>query len=595
MAVYKAPLRDMRFVLHELLGVEARLGALPGFDELSAELVDQILEEAAKVGEQVLLPVNRVGDIEGCTRHADGRVTTPSGFGDAYRTLTEGGWTSIACDPADGGQGLPGVLHAFVEEMVMSSNLALSLYPGLTYGAYLTLRRYGSEQARALYLPKLASGEWTGSMCLTEPHCGTDLGLLRTRAVAADDDSYRLSGTKIFITGGEQDLTSNIVHLVLARLPDAPPGVKGISLFVVPRNLPDEHGEAGERNGVVCVSIEEKMGIHGASTCVLSFEEARGWLVGEPHRGLPTLFSMMNHERLMVGQQGLALAETAYQSAVAYARERLQGRAPGGPVAPEQPADPIIVHPDVRRMLLETRAFTEGARALFGWVRLLVDVLEKHPDAGEREAADDLVALFIPIVKAYLTDLGSLSCNACLQVFGGHGYIAEWGMEQLVRDARIAQIYEGTNGVQALDLAARKLAMHDGRLPARYFAEVERFLAAHDDEAMAEFNRPLAAALAALREATDWLREQSASDPNAAGAASTDYLHLFGLTALAHMWAWAAAVAQANLETDNSGFYGAKLTTARFFMTRVLPQAHARLATLKAGSAPLMALPAADF
>lgn len=595
MAVYKAPLRDMRFVLHEMLGIEARLGSLPGFEELSVELVDQVLEEAAKVGEQVVLPTNRAGDTQGCTRHADGSVTTPDGFREAYKALVEGGWTSIACDPEHGGHGLPGLLHAFVEEIVMSSNLALSLYPGLTYGAYVTLHRYAGEAERALYLPKLASGEWTGCMCLTEPHCGTDLGQLRTRAAPAGDGSYRVSGTKIFITGGEQDLTPNIVHLVLARLPDAPAGVRGISLFVVPRNLPDADGEAGGHNGVHCLSIEEKMGIHGASTCVMSFEEAHGWLVGEPNRGLPTLFSMMNHERLMVGQQGLALAETAYQSAAAYARERLQGRAAGGATEPDQAADPIIVHADVRRMLLSARAFTEGARALFGWVRSLVDVLEKHPDAAEREAAEDLVALFIPVVKAYLTDLGSESCNDCLQVFGGHGYIALSGMEQLVRDARIAQIYEGANGIQALDLAGRKLAMHGGRLPRRYFAEVDGFLAAHDGEAMAEFTAPLARALAALREATTCIEQQSASDPDAAGAASVDYLRLFGLTSLAHMWAWSASIALDALDGDNSGFYGAKLTTARFFMSRVLPQADARLAMLKAGSASLMALAAEDF
>ena len=595
MTVYHAPLRDMRFVLHELLDIEGQLGALTGFEDLSVELVDHILEEAGKVGEQVLRPTNQAGDREGCTRHADGRVTTPGGFPAAYAALTGGGWTSIACDPAHGGHGMPGVLHAFVEEIVMSSNLALSLYSGLTYGAYVTINRYGSEAMRDLYLPKLASGEWSGCMCLTEAHCGTDLGLLRTRATPAADDSYRLSGTKIFITGGEQDLTPNIVHLVLARLPDAPPGVRGISLFLVPKRLPDAAGEAGAANGVECLSIEHKMGIHGASTCVMGFEEATGWLVGEPHRGLPTLFSMMNHERLMVGQQGLALAEVGYQSAVAYARDRMQGRAAAGARFPEQPADPIIVHPDVRRMLLDTRAFTEGARALFGWVRTQVDVLEKHPDAATREAAEDLVALFIPVVKAFLTDAGSEACNACLQVFGGHGYIALSGMEQLVRDARIAQIYEGANGIQALDLAGRKLAMHDGRLVRRYFAVLDEFLATHDAAQLGEFTTPLAESLVRLRDATDWLRAEAAHDPEAVGAASVEYLRLFGLTAMAHMWAWSAAVASARLDGDNSGFYATKLATARYFMRRVLPRGGASLCTIKAGSATLMALDEAAF
>ena len=595
MPIYKAPVRDMRFVLHELLGIERSLGSLPGFEEVSADLVDQVLEEAAKVGEQVVAPTNRDGDRVGVTRHADGRVTTPPGFREAYRALAEGGWTGIACDTEHGGHGLPGVLHAFVEEIVMASNLALSLYPGLTYGAYVTLSRYADETARALYLPKLATGEWTGCMCLTESHCGTDLGLLRTKAEPAGDGSYRVSGTKIFITGGEQDLTDNIVHLVLARLPDAPPGVRGISLFLVPKRLPDADGNPGEANGVECRSVEHKMGIHGASTCVMGFEGAKGWLVGEPHRGLPTLFSMMNHERLMVGQQGLAVAEAAYQNAAAYARDRLQGRAAAGAAFPDQAADPIIVHPDVRRMLMGTRAFTEGARALFGWVRSRVDVLEKHPDAAEREAAEDLVALFIPVVKAYLTDAASAACNDCLQVLGGHGYIAEWGMEQFVRDVRIAQIYEGANGIQALDLAGRKLAMHGGRLPERYFVEIERFLATHDTEPMHEFTVPLERTLQQLREATDWIRGNAAADPDAVGAASTDYLHLFGLTALAHMWAWSAAVALDAAEGDNSGFYAAKLATARFFFARVLPRTDAHLAMLKAGSASLMALDAETF
>ena len=595
MAIYKAPVRDMQFVLHEMLQVEQRLAALPGFEEVSRDLIDQVLEEAGRIGEQVLLPTNRVGDLQGCTWHADGSVTTPDGFRAAYKAITEGGWTSIACGSGHGGQGLPGVLHAFVEEMLMSSNMALSVYPALTYGAYLTLNRFGTEAQKRVYLPRMASGEWAGCMGLTESHCGTDLGQLRTRASDHGDGSYRLNGSKIFITGGEQDLTPNIVHLVLARLPDAPAGVKGISLFLVPKFLPDADGNPGTRNGVHCLSIEHKMGIHGASTCVMSFEDATGWLVGAAHRGLSTLFSMMNHERLMVGQQGLALSEVAYQSAVAYARDRLQGRSLSGPKFPELAADPIIVHPDVRRMLLVTRAFNEGARALFGWVRVQVDVLERHPAATEREAAEDLVALFIPIVKAYLTDMGSESCNRCLQVFGGHGYISEWGMEQLVRDARIAQIYEGANGIQALDLAGRKLALHDGRLVERYFAIVDDFIAAHDSDTMVGFIEPLRHALDTLRDATTYLRRESGADPDVVGAASTDYLRLFALTAFGHMWAWAAKVAQDRLDGDNAGFYRAKLVTARFFFLRMLPETEALHRTLMTGSRPVMEMEAEAF
>jgi alkylation response protein AidB-like acyl-CoA dehydrogenase len=433
-------------------------------------------------------------------------------------------------------------------------------------------------------------------MCLTESHAGTDLGLLRTRATAAADGSYRVSGSKIFITGGEQDITENIVHLVLARLPDAPEGVKGISMFLVPKYLVNDDGTLGKRNAVSCGSIEHKMGIKGASTCVMNYEDAVGYLVGEPHKGLRAMFSMMNHERLMVGQEGLAQAEVAYQSAVEYARERLQGRALSGPKSPDKPADAIIVHPDVRRMLLTGKAYNEAARALLGWVSLNVDISERHPDADKREHADDVVALLTPVIKAYFTDYGSEVCNLSLQVFGGHGYVSEWGMEQLVRDARIAQIYEGANGIHALDLTGRKLSVHGGRLVKRYLKILSDFLREHaDDAALAEFTGPLAGAVGDLESATRWIAEASAKNPEEIGAASYDYLKLMALVSFGWMWARAAAVALPKVEGDNSGFYQAKLTTARFYMKRLLPQAQYLARTLRAGSDTLMNLPAESF
>jgi len=475
-------------------------------------------------------------------------------------------------------------------------NLSFGLYPGLTHGAYIAIKSHGSEELKRTYLPKFVDGTWSGVMCLTEPHCGTDLGLLRTKATRRDDGSYRIDGTKIFITGGEHDLTENIVHLVLARLDDAPPGVKGISMFVVPKRLVGEDGSAGERNGVHCGSIEQKMGIKGASTCVINYDDAVGYLVGEENRGLHAMFSMMNHERLMVGQQGLAQAEVAYQSAAAYARERLQGRALSGAKHPDKPADPIIVHPDVRRMLLTAKAYNEAARALLGWVALHVDRAERHPDAAVREEAEDLIALLTPVVKAFFTDYGSEACNLCLQVFGGHGYIKEWGMEQLVRDARIAQIYEGANGIQALDLVGRKLSMHDGRLVKRYLRIIAAFVEeCAGDEAMAEFTTSLSESLRELEDATRWIAEHGAADPEEIGAVSYDYLKLMALVSFGYMWTRSAAVALAKRDGDNTGFYEAKLATARFFMRRLLPQTSALYRSLTSGSATLMALDAEAF
>jgi len=594
MAVYKAPVRDMKFVLHDLFESDRRFAEL-GYDEATPDLVDAILDEGAKFCENVIFPTNRPGDRQGA-RHEHGRVRTPDGFREAYQALTEGGWMALAADPADGGQGLPGALAMCFEEMLQSSNMAFALYPGLTRGACVALHAHGSERLRRDYLPRMVSGEWTGVMCLTEPHCGTDLGLLRTRAEARDDGTYAVRGTKIFITGGEHDLTENTVHLVLARLADAPPGVKGISMFVVPKRLLRDDGSLGDGNGVQCASIEHKMGIRGSATCVMNYEDAVGYLVGEPNRGLACMFSMMNHERLLVGQQGLAQAEVAYQSAVAYARERVQGRALNPARRTGKAADPIIVHPDVRRMLLTARANNEAARALLVWAALLVDSAERHPDAAERERAADLTALLTPVIKAHVTDYGFDACNLCLQVFGGHGYIAEWGMEQLVRDARIAQIYEGANGIHALDLVGRKLPMHDGRLMRRYLETLDAFCdESASDAALSEFSVPLKAAAGRLRDATAWVNAAVARDPDETGACSYDYLRLVALTAFAYMWARSAKVALAKLEGDNSGFYRDKLTLARFYMKRLLPHTRSLTDTLAAGADTLMELEAEAF
>ncbi len=595
MAIYHPPIRDMQFVLHELLDAEQTFTSLPGFEEASADVIDAVLEEGGKICESVVFPTNRTGDIEGA-RFEDGRVSTPAGFKEAYEQLREGGWLSLGCDPDFGGQGLPHTLSVFFEEMLQSSNMAFSLYPGLTRGAYMAMRAHASESLNAAYLAKMVSGEWAGVMCLTEPHCGTDLGLLRTRAEPRDDGSYSVTGTKIFITGGDQDLTSNIVHLVLARLPDAPPGVKGISLLLVPKFLPDADGNAGERNAVHCASIEKKMGIKGASTCVMNYDGAVGWMVGQPHKGLRAMFAMMNHERLMVGQQGLSQAEVAYQSAAAYARDRLQGRSLGGVKEPDRSADPIIVHPDVRRMLLTARSQNESARALLGWTAMQIDIADRHPDAAIREEAEDLIALLIPVIKAYFTDYGFDSCNLCMQVLGGHGYIAEWGMEQLVRDARIAQIYEGANGIQALDLLGRKLPMHDGRLVKRFVNMLSRFLDDHgDDRRIAAFPGPLAHPLGLLQQGTGWIASEGGRNPEEVGAASYDYLRLVALTAMGWMWAWSARVAADRLDGDNTGFYRDKLITGRFFMKRLLPQVKGLADSLSAGADCVMELRADRF
>ncbi|HKO10106.1 MAG TPA: acyl-CoA dehydrogenase C-terminal domain-containing protein [Alphaproteobacteria bacterium] len=597
MATYKAPLREMRFVLQELLSVEA-LAKLPGYEEATGDVVEAILEEGAKLCENELLPLNRSGDEEGC-HYENGVVRTPKGFKEAYKLFADGGWPALSCAPRYGGQGLPKVVSLALEEMICSANISFGMYPGLSVGAYNAIEASASEALKALYLPKLASGAWAGTMCLTEPQCGTDLGLVRTRAEPATDGSYAITGTKIFISAGEHDLTENIIHLVLARLPGAPAGTHGISLFLVPRELPNADGSLGMRNGVRCGSIEHKMGIKASSTCVMNFDAAKGWLVGEPNKGMRCMFVMMNAARLGVGIQGLGIAETAYQSAVAYAKERLAGRSLAGAKHPERPADPIIVHPDVRRMLLTMRAQVEAARALAYWVGLEGDKAAKHPDAAAREAADDLVALLTPIVKAYFTDMGFEAANLAVQTYGGHGYIRENGVEQLVRDARITQIYEGANGIQALDLVGRKLGSHLGRSLRRFFHPVLGLIEAHQGDAkMAEFVLPLAKAFGRLQQATAWLAEQGLRDPEEAGAAASDYLRLFGLVALGYMWCRMAKTAFDKLAesgTEERSFYEAKLATARFFMARLLPQTGTLFATLMAGKKSLMALAEAAF
>ncbi len=597
MAGYEAPLRDMRFVLDELLEVEA-VARLPGYEEATPDVVDAILEEAARFCANELYPLNRSGDEEGCV-FENGVVRTPAGFKEAYDKYVAAGWAGLAADPEYGGQGLPKVLGIAVEEMVCSSNMSFGTYPGLSTGAYAAIRYHGSDELKALYLPKLASGAWSGTMCLTEPQCGTDLGLVRTKAVPDGDGAYRVTGTKIFITAGEHDLTENILHLVLARLPDAPDGIKGISLFLVPKFLPKNGAagpEPGPRNGVRCGSIEHKMGIKASSTAVLDFDEAVGWLVGEPHKGMRQMFTMMNAARLGVGMQGLGIAEVAYQQARDYAKERLQGRALKGPAHPEKPADPIIVHPDVRRMLLAMRAVTEGARALAYWTGMRLDLAQRHPEAEAREAAEDLLGIMTPVVKAFFTDHGFDAANLAVQIHGGHGYIRETGVEQYVRDARIAQLYEGTNGIQALDLIGRKLPAKGGRAFGRYTGEVQAFIDAHkDDQAMAEFVTPLAESFQRLNQATGWMMEHGLEDPNEAAAGASAYLRLFALVTLAWMWGRMAEVALAKAGPGDGGFYAAKLATARFYMARVLPETMALLAQIEAGAASVMALDEAAF
>jgi len=597
MPTYKAPVDEVMFLLTDVFHVE-RYNNLPGFAEATPDLMQAVLAEAGKFCEDVLTPLNRVGDKEGCRRHADGSVTTPSGFKDAYKKFVVGGWIGASAPIEFGGQGLPTVLTQAVREFLCSSNMAFSMYPGLALGAIATIFAHGSAEQKALYLPKLTAGQWSGTMNLTEPQCGTDLGLLRTRAVPQPDGSYKITGTKIFISAGEHDLAENIVHLVLARIDGAPQGTKGISLFIVPKFLPAANGALGARNAVSCGSIEEKMGIHGNATCVMNYDGASGWLMGEQNRGLQAMFTMMNEARLGVGVQGLALSEVAYQNAAAYAKERFAGRALGGAKFPDKPADPIIVHPDVRRMLMTIRAFNEAARALVLWTALKGDVARRSGDARERQAADDHMGLMTPVIKGVLTDQGFANTVLAQQVFGGHGYIAEPGMEQFVRDARIAMIYEGTNGIQALDLVGRKLSKDGGRALRAFFAEASGYIKEHEaDAAMAPFVRPLGQAVAELEQATMWFTQHALGNPDNAGSGAADYMHLFGLVALGYMWCLIvdAAKAKAAAGNDATERMTAKLATARFFMERVLPASTTHLARIKAGAASTMELPAEAF
>jgi alkylation response protein AidB-like acyl-CoA dehydrogenase len=590
MPIYNAPLEDMRFVLHELYDSKT-IAELPDSADFTPELLDSVLEEGAKFCQEVLFPLNQSGDLEGCT-YENGVVRTPAGFKAAYKAFCEGGWSAMASSPEYGGQGMPIACSMFIEEMMCSANVAFGLYPGLTHGAYLALYHHGSQEQKDTYLPKLVSGEWSGTMCLTEPHCGTDLGMLRTKAVPNDDGSYSITGNKIFISAGEHDLSQNIIHLVLARLPDAPAGVKGISLFVVPKFLPKEDGSVGARNGLQCTAIEHKMGIKASATCAMSFDGAQGWLVGEPHKGLRAMFTMMNTERLSVGIQGLGVAEVAYQNAVNYARERIQGRSLTGAKAPEKQADPILVHPDVRRMLLTMRAYIEGCRALSGWVAREIDILQRSTDEDAKLIADDFTALLTPVVKALFTDLGFEISSTALQCYGGHGYIRDHGMEQYVRDARISMIYEGANGVQALDLVGRKLPQDGGRLLTRFLDPVMEFIESNGDEEMAEFITPLATALEHLQIATGTIIEAGMSNHDEIGAASVDYLRLFGLVALGFMWARMAKIA---LPKGEESFYKAKIGTAKFYMTRLLPQTSALLSFIQAGGTVMMEFEDAAF
>ncbi len=597
MPVYKAPVEDVMFLLNDVFSIE-RHNNLPGFADATPDVVEAILTEGAKLCEEIFAPLNRSGDLEGCTRNPDGSVTTPKGFKEAYEAYAAGGWMGLSMPEEYGGQGLPSTLNTVMQEFVSSANLSLGMYPGLTQGAIAALLVHGTEQQKKIYVPKMVEGAWTGTMNLTEPHCGTDLGLLKTKAVPNGDGSYAVSGTKIFISAGEHDMAENIVHLVLARIEGAPAGTKGISLFVVPKFLVNEDGSLGERNGVACGSLEHKMGIHGNATCVMNYDGAKGWLVGEENRGLNAMFVMMNEARLAVGVQGLSQSEVAYQNAVAYAKDRLQGRSLTGAKFPDKPADPIIVHPDVRRTLLSIRSFNEAARALFVWTALNSDIAHRSSDEAERQSADDHMGLMTPVVKGVLTDLGFENAVKAQQLFGGHGYIEEWGMSQFVRDARIAMIYEGANGIQAMDLVGRKLGKDGGRAIMGFFNEVGSFCQENAaDDTLKGFVAPLQQGLGHLQQATMWFMQNAMAKPDNAGAGATDYMHLFGIVAMGYMWARMAKAAHAKKAQGNgvAERMDAKLLTGRFFMERMMPETGMRLARISSGADVTMAMPVEAF
>jgi 3-(methylsulfanyl)propanoyl-CoA dehydrogenase len=595
--IYRAPVEDLLFLLSDVFQV-GRYDNLPGFADASADVRGAILAEAAKFCEEALTPLNRTGDVEGCTRHDDGSVTTPKGFKEAFNQYVDGGWMGISAPAEFGGQGLPEALTVAVNEMMSSANMAFSMYAGLTQGALAALIQHGSPEQKATYLPNMVAGRWTGTMNLTEPHCGTDLGLLRTKAVKQGDGSYKLTGTKIFISAGEHDLSENIVHLVLARIEGAQPGIRGVSLFVVPKILPKPDGSLGQRNDVACGSIEEKMGIHGNATCVMNYDGATGWLVGEENRGINAMFTMMNGARLGVGVQGLALSEVAYQNAAAYAKDRLQGRALTGARFPDKAADPIIVHPDVRRVLMTIRAFNEAARALILWTALQRDVAHRSGDDKARQVADDHMGLLTPVIKGVITDTGFANTVLAQQIYGGHGYIAEHGMEQFVRDSRIAMLYEGANGIQALDLVGRKLPKDGGRAVQAFFGEIATYIKEKSaDDMMKPYIGPLVTALGHLQQATAWFMQNAVAKPDNAGAGATDYMHLFGLVAFGYMWCRIVDAANAKLAgADGDGArMETKRLTGRFFMERMLPETAAHLARIQSGAASTMALPAEAF
>lgn len=590
MTQYTAPVRDMQFILHDVLKISQ--ANLPGHDEMEPEFTEAVLDAAGKVATEVLAPLNIVGDQQGCTLD-NGVVRTPQGFDDAFAAMKDGGWTALDCDPEYGGQGMPYILGLATGEIFVSANMAFNMYQGLTHGAYSAIHAHGTPEQKATYLPKMVSCDWTGTMNLTEPHCGTDLGLLRTKAEPQDDGSYLITGQKIFISAGDHDLSENVIHLVLAKAPGGGEGTKGISLFIVPKFLVNEDGSVGARNGVSVGALEHKMGIHGNATCVMNYDGAKGWLLGDLHKGMRAMFTMMNEARLGVGLQGYACAVHAYQKAVAYANDRLQGRAVTGAENPSGPADPLIVHPDIRRSLMDQKSFLEGARMLTFWGAHLID--QAHNGDAE---AESMISLLTPVIKGFLTDKGFETAVLAQQVFGGHGYIEEWGMSQFVRDARITMIYEGANGVQALDLVGRKLAQDGGKPVLAFFDMVKSFCKEHGDSAIAaDFIEPLKAASKDLQAAGMFFMQNGMKNPNAALSGSYDFMHLFGHVALGLMWSRMAVAAQAALDEGrgDAEWLNAKLATGRYYMKRQLPMTATHLARINSGAEPVMALAAGQF
>lgn len=593
MPSYTAPLKDMQFILHDVLNASEQ--DIPGYEELDRDFTGAVIEEAGKLASEVLMPLNAVGDTEGCVLE-NGVVRTPTGFKEAFDQMRDGGWTALDCDPEYGGQGLPYIMQTAAQEPFVSANMAFQMYQGLTHGAYSAIYIHGSDAQKQTYLPKMTTCEWTGTMNLTEPHCGTDLGMMRTKAVPQDDGSYKVTGQKIFISAGDHDMAENIIHLVLAKIPGGPDGIKGVSLFIVPKFIVNEDGSLGDRNGVSVGKIEEKMGIHGNSTCVMNYDEATGYLVGEMHKGMRAMFTMMNEARVGVGLQGYAQAEVAYQNAVAYANDRLQGRYVTGAKAPEKSADPIIVHPDIRRNLMDQKSFVEGARAFTYWGSYLIDRAHKNDD----KTADGLISLLTPIIKGFQTDKGFEMAVNAQQVYGGHGYIEEWGMSQFARDARIAMIYEGANGIQALDLVGRKLAQDGGKHVMAFFDMIKTFASetkGQDEAFDRDFLEPLKAASKDLQAAAMYFMQNGMKNPNNALSGSYDFMHMFGHVCLGYMWARMGLAASKALKDGASdvAFYETKLATGRYYMARQLPATKMHLARIETGAEPVMALEAANF